>query len=551
VVWRKRMSISDALKKGRESIEGQAWATAYNLFSKADNQHSLEPIDLERFAKAAYLTGKDSDSEELWTRAHQQFLVRENFEPAARCAFWLGFKLMMRGEHARGGGWISRAGRILEEAQLDCVVAGYLIIPAALQKLGEGNYPAAREMFAQALDAGKRFGDPSLCALGRLGSGQALIELGEMELGIQLLDESMAAVEADEVTPIAAGIIYCAVIEICQKIFDLHRAREWTHALNRWCESQPDLVPFRGQCLVRRAEIMQFQGTWKDAFRESEKACKLLSKPPGEPAAGEAYYRKGELCRIRGDFSKAEEAYQNASKWGREPQPGLALLCLAKGQLESSNKMVLRLFRETEKRLKRVQFLPAIVDILLESGDAQKAREAAEELNEIAAEINTPYLNAMASRAYGSVLLTEGDTGNALKKLRQSWSAWEKLEIPYESARCRVLIARACRELGDTETAKMEFNAAKWVFQRLGAVPDIQRVDNLINPGRNESLHGLTNRQLEVLRLVAGGMSNKDIAGKLYISERTVERHVSDIFNKLNVSSRSAATAYAYEHRLL
>jgi len=545
------MESFDKLDKARESFKRQSWAEARSLLAEADGQMQLEPIDLELFAIASYLTGNDLESDDLLTRAHQGFLSLDKKEDAARCAFWLGFKLMLRGEYARGGGWMSRAGRILEVAQLDCVVAGYLIIPAALQKLGEGNYSAAGEMFAQALEAGKRFGDPSLCALGRLGSGQSLIEAGEMEQGIRLLDETMAAVEADEVGPIAAGIIYCAVIEICQKIFDLHRAREWTHALNRWCESQPGLVPFRGQCLVRRAEIMQFQGTWKNAFRESEKACKLLSKPPGEPAAGEAYYRKGEICRARGDFSKAEEAYQNASKWGREPQPGLALLCLAKGQTENSMKMALRLYSDTVKKLKRVQFLPAIVEILLEAGDAQKAREAAEELNEIASGISTSYLKAIASRAYGAVLLAEGDPDNALKQLRPSWSAWEQLGIPYESARCRVLIARACRGLGDTETAKLEFNAAKWVFQKLGAVPDIQRVDNLAHPTHSASLHGLTARQLEVLRLVAGGMSNRGIAGKLYISERTVERHVSDIFNKLNVSSRSAATAFAFEHRIV
>jgi ATP/maltotriose-dependent transcriptional regulator MalT len=545
------MNRTDKLKQGRLLFQNKTWTEACSLLSEVNDQTPLDPADLEMLAIACYLTGNDQKSDKIHTRAHQEFLEQGKNEDAARCAFWIGFKLMMRGEHARGGGWISRSGRIMEEGQLDCVVAGYLIIPAALQKLGEGKYPAAREMFVQALESGKQFDDPSLCAMGRLGCGQILIEMGEIDQGVQLLDETMAAVEADQVTPIVAGIIYCAVIEICQKIFDLHRAREWTHALNCWCESQPDLVPFRGQCLVRRAEIMQFQGTWNDAFRESEKACKLLSKPPGEPAAGEAYYRKGELCRIRGDFLKAEEAYQNASKWGREPQPGLALLCLAKGQLESSKKMALRLFRDTEKRLKRVQFLSAIVDILLESKDTQKAREAAEELNEIAARINTSYLNAMASRAYGSVLLAEGDADNALKQLRQSWSAWERLEIPYESARCRVLIARACRDLGDAETAKMEFNTAKWVFQQLGAAPDIQRVDNQIKPVRKESLHGLTARQLEVLRLVAGGMSNREIAGKLYISERTVERHVSDIFNKLNVSSRAAATAYAYIHQLI
>ncbi len=545
------MEQFDQLGKARELYKSHSWAVARNLLLEADGQTQLEPADLENLAIASYLTGNDPESDDILTRAHQGFLNLDQKEDAARCAFWLGFKLMMRGEYARGGGWMSRAGRILEENQLDCVVAGYLIIPAALQKLSEGRYSIARKMFNQALEAGKRFDDPSLCAMGRLGHGQTLIEMGEAEQGVKLLDETMAAVEADEVTPIVAGIIYCAVIEICQKIYDLHRAREWTDALTRWCESQPDLVPFRGQCLVRRAEIMQFHGTWEDAVEESEKACKLLSRPPGEPAAGEAYYRKGELYRILGDFPQAEEAYQNASKWGRQPQPGLALLCLAKGQTEVSKKMVLRLYSDTNKRLKRVQFLPAFVDILLESGDTRQAREAAEELNEIAADIDTPYLTAIATCAYGSVLLYEGEQDMALKQLRQSWSAWENLEIPYESARCRVLIARACLDQGDTETAKMELNAAKWVFQQLGAVPDIQRVDKQIGPDRPEFRHGLTPRQLEVLRHVAGGLSNREIAGKLYISERTVERHISDIFNKLNVSSRSAATSYAYEHRLL
>jgi ATP/maltotriose-dependent transcriptional regulator MalT len=545
------MEQTGKLTKARDCLNRKSWKKACSLFSEVDKQTPLNPSDLEKFAVASYLTGNDRKSEDIYTRAHQEYLEQNKTDDAVRCAFWLGFKLMMRGEYARGGGWISRASRLLEENRLDSVMAGYLLIPAALKQLSEGNFSAAQRMFINVHETGIRFDDPDLSTIGRLGKGQVFIEMGKTEEGIGLLDEAMAAVDAEEVSPVVSGIIYCAVIEVCQQIFDLHRAGEWTQALSRWCESQPDLVPFRGQCLVRRTEILQFQGKWGDAIEEAEKACDLLSRPPGEPAAGEAFYRKGELHRILGDYSKAEKAYQHANKWGREPQPGLALLCLAKGQTENSKKMALRLYSEMEKRLKRVQYLPAIVDILLDAGDAQKAREAAGELNEIAAGINTKYLNAMASRAYGSILLAEGDTDNALKQLRQSWSAWERLEIPYESARCRVLIARACRNLGDTETAKMEFNAAKWVFQQLGALPDIQRVDNLINPGRTDSFHGLTGRQLEVLLLVAGGMSNREIAGKLYISERTVERHVSDIYNKLNVSSRSAATAYAYEHRLI
>src|SRR5690606_14226049 len=290
----------------------------------------LEPEDLERLATAAYLTGRDEESAGLLERAHRAYLHRSDVERAARCAFWLAFGLLNRGEHARGGGWLARAHRLLDEARLPCAVQGLLLLPEGLRRLAEGDAEAAAGLFGRAAAIGERFGDPDLTVLARLGQGQAAIRRGEAAEGVALLDGVMVAVTAYGVYPVADGVAHCAVVEACQELFDLRRAQEWTGALSRWCASQPDLVPYRGQCLVRRAEVLQLQGDWRDALDEARRACAWLS--PGGPAAGAAFYRQAELHRLRGAFAEAEAACRQASRCGRKPHPGLALLRLAEGR---------------------------------------------------------------------------------------------------------------------------------------------------------------------------------------------------------------------------
>jgi DNA-binding CsgD family transcriptional regulator len=544
------MTNGDALDSGLAAYARSAWSEACALLALADGQTALEPGQLEQLATAAYLAGEDAASSDGWARAHQAHLNRGDSRRAARCAFWLAFGLLSRGETARAGGWLARAQRLLDDGEADCVERGYLLLPAAIRCVMEGDAARGYGIFGEAVEIGNRFADTDLVTLARNGCGRALIRMGEIREGVALLDEAMVAVEAGEVSPVVAGDVYCSMIEACHEIFDLRRAREWTLVLSEWCEAQPELVSYRGQCLVRRAEIMQLHGDWAHALEEAYRACERLSRPL-QPAVGAAYYQRAELHRLRGEFAEAEDAYRQASRWSRRPRPGLAQLRLAQGQLEAARATIRRVASEAGDPPTRTGVLPAVVEIMLAVGDVASARAAADELASIAAALDAALPGALAAHAHGWVRLAEGDVPGALDQLRQAWTAWEELGTPYEAARARVLIAGAYRELGDADAARLELDAARAVFERLGAAPDLARIDAITSQPATRPDHGLTPRELQVLRRVAAGKSNKAIAAALFISERTVERHVSNILGKLRVQSRAAATAFAYEHHLV
>lgn len=541
----------EMLEQARDAFHRQAWRDAFEQLSTLDAHGGLEPQDLDRLARAAYLAGHDPECEHVWGRAHQAFLDRGEVEPAARCAFWLGLLLFQRGDEARGGGWIGRAARLVTEAERECATQGYLLIPAGLGRLGAGEPAAALELFGQALEAAERFDEPDLRALGRLGSGQALIAAGEVERAVRSLDEAMVAVETDEVSAVAAGIAYCAVILACQQILDLRRALEWTAALSQWCDAQPDLVPYRGQCLVHRSQLAQLRGDWPAAIAEAERACVRLSDPPGQAAIGMAHYQRAELHRLRGEFTDAEQSYSRASRCGHSPHPGLAQLRMAQGRLDDAAGAVRRLVNEEQLPGQRAQVLAATVEVMLAVDDVVVARAVADELSQLAERHDVPLLRAMSGWAVGAVSLAEGDPRGAVAALHRARSAWEELQAPYEAARVQVTLASACRQLGDADTARMEEEVAREVFVQVGARPDVVRLDEQTQRRKPDAAAGLTAREVEVLRLVAAGRTNREVADQLFISEKTVARHISNIFTRLGLSNRASATAYAYEHDLV
>ena len=538
------------LELASDAYTRRAWDEAHAQLTAADAEHPLDAAHLEQLAIAAYCIGKNDESAAAWSRAHAAHLEVGDAESAAMAGAWCSFGLLNRGEFALGSGWLARVEALCDEYNLDGPARWFVFGQTAAGKMFAGEWAAALDMFDETQRNADRLRDANGMTLSRMGRGQCLIQLGRGSEGLQALDEVMVTVSADTVSPLVAGLAFCAAIESCQQILEVRRAQEWTAALTRWCDAQPGLIPYRGNCLVHRAEILTFHGAWREAYDQAERARDWLAEAAG-PSFGNACYRLGELHRLRGEYSQAEAAYKQASLHGHEVQPGLGLLRLAQGHIESATAAIHRALDETADMIARSQLLGAQVDVDLAANRVPAARAAADELATIAAQFDVPLLSAAAKYADGSVLLAEGHARTALGCLRSAWTYWQELEAPYNGARARVLIGQACRTLGDEDTAEMELDAARWVFQELGAAPDLAQAQKLSTRPAATTPGGLSLRESQVLRLVAAGKTNRAIADELFLSEKTVHRHLSNIFAKLDVGSRSAATAYAFQHNLV
>ena len=538
------------LARGREFYARRAWQSAHETLSRADRARPLVGEDLERLAMSAYLIGRDVEYLELLQRAYHAHLAAGASASAARTAFWLGLRLLFRGEVGHANGWLGRAQRLLEREERECVEHGYLLLATTQRHIGDGDFSAAYEAAASAATIGERFVEADVVATARHLMGRIRLQQGKVPEGLSLLDEAMVFVSGGELSPLVTGLIYCSVIEGYQEVYAFERAREWTSALSAWCAEQPEMVAFTGVCSVHRAEILQLGGAWSEALAQAERAAaRCLDKDRLVAAA--AYYQQGEVRRLRGEFDAAEEAYHSASQWGYEPQPGLSLLRLAQDRTALAAASIRRALAATSDRSRRARLLPAYIEVMLAHGEIDDARSASRELAELAEHFDSAVLRALAMQAQGANLLDAGDAAAAVEVLRRAGKRWQEIGAPHLAARVRMLVGQSCRTLGDEEGAKLEISAARKAFEELGARADLTEIDAIGSRRTPSPRHGLTLRELQVLRLVASGQTNRAIAGALSLSEKTVERHISNIFTKLDVPSRTAATAYAYEQGLI
>ena len=543
------MERARRLELGRTAHRERRWAQAYTLLTDVDADSPLEPGDVDLAAEAADMAGHPDQSVPLLRRAYQAYAESGAVEPALRCAYWLCKSLAWGGEYAEAGAWFARATR-LADTDPGCPARAYLLMADAERLSWAGDVTGVLSVARTLSEVAAGSADADLTAGAAMALGRALVRNGEVGAGLAHLDDAMVTVGGGAVSARATGMVYCAVIDACQEVHDLRRAKEWTAKLAAWYESQPEFTgAYRGLCRVHRVAILRFGGGWPTAVHEARLACEQLTRGYGEMVAGAAFYQLGELQRLRGEFADAERAYRDALRYGWETQPGMALLRLAQGKPEAAASAIRRALAEAVEPLHRARLLPAAVEILAAAGDLPAAASADSELADVATKYDTAALHAMAAYAAGSMAVAECSFQAALPPLRRAHRLWRDLDVPYEAARTQVFLALACRELGDEDSAAMELDAARQVFDQLGAAPDRARVDEL--GGRDSLPCGLSRRELEVVRLIAAGRTNSAIAAELFLSEKTVARHVSNIFGKLGVGTRTAAAAYAFEHGLV
>ncbi|WP_424858356.1 LuxR C-terminal-related transcriptional regulator [Streptomyces sp. SAI-170] len=548
-------AAAQALSRARDAVSRQAWGEAYRLLS--DAPAPLTPDDFAAYADAAWWTSRIDESIVARMKAYAGYTAAGDDRRAGYCAWMLFYEHQLAGRTAVAAGWLRRARRHLSE-EPECVEQCYLAWMESEAAAARGAFDEAMTIARGMAALARRCGSPDLYAMGVQAQACVLLAEGRVAEGLDLLDDAMCAAMAGELSPFFTGWIYCLGLQRCMACVDLERAAEWTEAAMRWCAAMPAENNFRGLCRVHRVEVLELRGLWPQALEEARRTCEELL-PYERWMAGGAYRLVGDIRRRYGESAAAEEAYERAHELGRDPQPGLALLRLAQGRAEASAaglRLALAEQPSGQDRLGRCRLLGAQVEVALALDRLDEARTAADELGRLAREwqqrcgSQATMLHAVAASAGGAVAYAAHDVERALPLLRRALALWLALWVPYEEAQTRMTLAAACRSAGDDEGARMELRAARGLFERLGAAPDARRAAALLGGLGGHGPQVLTERELQVLRLVAAGRTNRAIAAELVISEHTVARHLNNIFAKLDVSSRSAATAYVYQHGL-
>ncbi|MDR6906342.1 DNA-binding CsgD family transcriptional regulator [Agromyces sp. 3263] len=524
------------------------WVATYDAL--ASRRDTLSPAELDELGLAAWFLGHESECERTWDAAHRAYLEAGETDAAMRCVFWLGFTLADRGEVVRAGAWMARLAELSAASAPSLLGDAALALAQGATAYAQGRVEESVGLCERAAASARAAGDLDLEVLATMSLARSLVFSGRPVEGFAAMDRVMLAVSSGRVSDRAAGPAYCAVIASCIDRWDIDRARVWTRDLSEWCDAQRGLEPFRGECSVHRASVLQLLGEWDEAAATLADVCERERRAL---ALEHAYYGVAELHRLAGRRDEAEAAYRRAAELGREVQPGLARLRRDEGRTATARSGIVRALESAPSLSIRAELLAAQVELEVEHGDPAVAAGAAAQLRAMADLMATPYLGAQADRADARLLLQADAADRALPLLRRAWSAWRQLEAPYEAAVTRVLLGRANRAAGDEEAAQLEFDAARTVLADLGAVADLDRLERTAaGAGRSAAAAsaGLTRREVEVLRLIAGGRTNRQIAQELFLSERTVARHVSNILGKLGLANRAGATAFAFEHGL-
>lgn len=534
----------DRLTKARRAVAAHDWATAFDVLTTLAEASTLSAEDLDALAQAALWLGRLDVSIDAHERAHQAFVGSGRTDGAVMSAIYLSYDHFNKGDFAIGAAWHARAARLAQKIP-NSPAAGYLGIVECGAAYRAGDVAGCLARANLVMKIGEEHDDATLVAWGIHWQGLALIRQGDIDQGWMLLDEAILEVSLRQLQPLWAGFLHCNTIQACDELADPRRGWQWVEITERWLANVSGGSVYPGICRMFKANIMRERGSWPEAEREARRVCDELATLHVSTAA-RAHYELGEIQRLRGDSAAAEAFFMQAQDMGFDPQPGLARLRLGRGDVDGALGQIRRALNEARDGLARARFLPDLVEIALAHGDHESARSAAEELDAVATRYRSPGLTASATYASGDVLLAQPDAVAALAALRQAARLWNDLDCPYRAARCRVRAGEAYRALADEEGARAELEAARDVFERLGAAPDAQRCAELL--GQRAHPAGLSDREVVVLRLVAAGRSNKEIAAELFISEHTAARHMSNIFAKLAVSSRAAAAAYALRH---
>jgi DNA-binding CsgD family transcriptional regulator len=532
------------LTRARQLHRASRWKAACVEYAAADAVAPLSVDDLAAFAESAQVSARGDEAVTLLHRLFDLRVGAGEFDDAAQVAFWLWWVLVNTDQVARANGWLQQTTRILGP---DLTTSLWLAIPEAMLHGTTGDLARVDELLGAIVESGHGEVVPWALSLW----GHVLIEDGRLHDGLDRLDEAMATLLDEGLSPRVTPWVYCAGVGGCFLARDFARARAWNQSMIKWLDTLSSLGgAYLGNCRIYRSRLMCLNGHWQDALDEITAVCDDLDGFPGR-ICGHAHYQLGEIQRLRGEGEAAENAYRRAAGLGCAVQPGLALLRLAEGDGHAATAGIRRALTEVSAKPDRVDLLKAAVTIHLETGQIGAARDALDQLERLTADLTAPVIEAERCTVRSAVLLAEGDAGGALPLLRWAVDIWQEQDAPYELAKLNVLIGRACRALADQDGARLQFSAARETFERLGARPDLAQLDRVVASVDAETGHGLTQREIEVLRLIARGRTNRAIANELHLSERTVHRHVANIFTKLAVDSRTAAVAYGIKHRIV